>query len=119
MRHVPAPGRLHHYASDPFGHISRMLLHRPTYYSPTAGGNERGGGHTSPRIRQMPCCQVDHDSGIPSSPEPWIPANTLSAVTGRDVTRIPTASATALASAAANGITGVSPMLMLPYGPLP
>ena len=41
-------------------------------------------------------------------------SNTFSAVTGRVVTRTPTASCTALATAAAVGMTAVSPMLMLP-----
>ncbi len=44
----------------------------------------------------------------------WSAANTFSAVTGRSVMRTPTASSTALATAAAVGITAVSPMLMLP-----
>src|SRR5512147_17351 len=44
---------------------------------------------------------------------------TFSAVIGNEVIRTPTASATALAIAAAVGIKAVSPMLMLLYGPLP
>src|SRR5204862_2954599 len=45
--------------------------------------------------------------------------NTFSAVIGNDLIRTPTASSTALAIAAAVGISAVSPMLMLLYGPLP
>ena len=44
----------------------------------------------------------------------WRASKTFSAVTGSVVTRTPTASCTALATAAAVGITAVSPMLMLP-----
>ena len=46
-------------------------------------------------------------------------ARTFSAVIGSDLMRTPTASSTALAIAAAVGISAVSPMLMLLYGPLP
>lgn len=47
-------------------------------------------------------------------PLAWRASRTFSAVTGRVVTRAPTASYTALATAAAVGMTAVSPMLMLP-----